>query len=77
MPDRWMACTERLCLRQLRPGDAVQLSEVAEPGNNVVRSRCTQKAPTQQGQSDDEDRSNEDEPQPHGEIPILDQQTGR
>jgi hypothetical protein len=27
-----MACTERLCLRQLQPGDAVQLSEVAEPG---------------------------------------------
>jgi hypothetical protein len=27
-----MTCTERLCLRLLQPGDAVQLSEVAGPG---------------------------------------------
>jgi RimJ/RimL family protein N-acetyltransferase len=31
-PNRWMACTDRLGLRLLRPQDAVQLSEVVEPG---------------------------------------------
>lgn len=30
--DRWLACTDRLCLRLLQPGDALHLREVMEPG---------------------------------------------
>jgi RimJ/RimL family protein N-acetyltransferase len=30
--DQWMVCTDRLCLRLLRPGDASHLEQVAEPG---------------------------------------------
>jgi hypothetical protein len=29
---KWMACTDRLCLRLLRPEDAVSLSEVVDSG---------------------------------------------
>lgn len=30
-PDRWMACTERLCLRVLRAEDAALLREITSP----------------------------------------------